>query len=304
MTKSLDEYSRLVRNSVMPLEVSSAQRKHFSGIMRIAGRGRVYCFEVTAPEHTIQRTPQLIEESVGNGFLKLSLMLTGESIVMQDSREAVLRKGDLAIYDTSRPYSLLSSEGARTAIIMFPRELLSLTSEATSQLTAVRFDRERGFAASVSPFMTHLMSQLDQLARPSGSRLPYNIVDLVGTMLSFELEDRSDYGSNSALLRGIMNYIEENLGNPELCLKAIANAHFISPRYLQVLFQRNDLTVSAWVRERRLERCRRDLEDPNKQNEPLASLAARWGFTEPTHFSRAFKRAYGYSPRDARGMLR
>ncbi len=299
VTRTLDEYATLVRNSVMPLAVSS-RHERFTGRLRTAGRGQMYCFEVTAPEHLIERTPELIDDGVGNDFYKLSLMLDGESMVMQDSREAVLRRGDLAIYDTSRPYSLLSSEGARTAIVMFPRELLSLSPEAVGQLTAVRFDRSRGLAASVSPFMTQLMVQLEQFARPSGSRLPYNIVDLLGTMLASELDLQQSGGASSALLRRIMNFVEEHLGDPDLGPTRIAAAHYISPRYLQVLFQRHGLTVSSCVRERRLERCRRDLEDVSLTDEPVATLAARWGFLEPTHFSRAFKKQFGVSPREIR----
>jgi AraC-like DNA-binding protein len=300
VTRTLDEYADLVRNSVMPLAVSSRHRRQFEGQLRIAGRGQVFCFEVTAPEHSIDRTPELIHEGIGNNFYKLSLMLEGEGIVVQDSREAVLRKGDLAIYDASRPYSLLSSEGARTAIIMFPKERLSLSPEAVAQLTATRFDRAQGLAASVSPFMTQLMVQLDQFARPSGSRLPYNIVDLLGTMLASELDLRQDTAPSSSLLRQIMDYIDEHLGDPALGLNSIAAAHYISPRYLQMLFKRNDLTVSSWVRERRLDSCLRDLQDPSLAHESVAALAARWGFLEPTHFSRAFKRHFGACPREIR----
>lgn len=299
VTRTLEEYADLVRHSVMPLAVTSKHRQ-FAGRMRTAGRGRVFCFEVTAPEHSIERTPELIEEGTGNDFYKLSLMLDGEGMVLQDSREAVLRKGDIAIYDTSRPYSLLSSEGARTAIVMFPREFISLSPEAVGQLTAVRFDRSRGLAASVSPFMTQLMVQLEQFAMPSGSRLPYNIVDLLGTMLASELDLRQTGAPANALLRRIMHYIDAHLGDPSLGPNTIAAAHYISPRYLQVLFQRNGLTVSSWVRERRLEMCRRDLEDPALSHEPVAALAAKWGFLEPTHFSRAFKKRFDVSPRDAR----
>jgi AraC-like DNA-binding protein len=97
-----------------------------------------------------------------------------------------------------------------------------------------------------------------------------------------------------------MGYIEDNLGDPDLKLASIAAAHFISPRYLQALFQRSGLTVSSWVRERRLERCHRDLVDPSLASESVAELAAKWGFLEPTHFSRAYKKQFGVSPREAR----
>ncbi|MEV4179337.1 helix-turn-helix domain-containing protein [Nonomuraea sp. NPDC049709] len=60
------------------------------------------------------------------------------------------------------------------------------------------------------------------------------------------------------------------------------------------------MTVSAWVRRRRLERCRQDLRDPAQQDRPVAAIGARWGFLSAAHFSRAFRDAYGVSPGESR----
>jgi AraC-like DNA-binding protein len=256
---------------------------------------------VTAPEHTIERTPELIQECESGGFYTLNLMLRGESLAMQDSRESVLREGDLTIFDTTRPYSLLSSEAARTAVIVFPREMIALSPELVSQLTAVRFDRSQGLAAGVSAFISHLMMHLEQFSRPSGSRLLHNIVDLLGTMFVSELDLAPEDSSRGGdLVRQIMGHIEEHLSDPCLTPGSIAAAHYISARYLQVLFQRSGATVSSWVRERRLERCYRDLGDPALASEPVSVLAAKWGFFEASHFSRSFKRRFGISPRERR----
>ncbi len=301
-TTSIEEYASLVRNSVMPLEVAS-RTLSFSGGFRSITRGRLVCMDIEASEHTVSRTPELIAAGRGNGHYKLSLMLSGEGIVMQDGREATLRTGDLAIYDTSRPYSLLSSEGARTAILMFPRDVIPLAPASIGELTAVRFDRTQGLAASVSPFISHLMDHLEQFERPSGSRLPHNIVDMLGTMLAAELDQRQALGASGAILNEILSYLDEHLADPDLGLGSIAKAHFVSSRYLQVLFQRNSMTVSSWIRERRMERCRRDLEDPALRDLSVAAIAARWGMLEPTHFSRAFKRHFGISPREARTRI-
>ncbi|WP_262107238.1 helix-turn-helix domain-containing protein [Arthrobacter sp. Marseille-P9274] len=303
VTRTIDEFAAVVRNSVMPLAVKSQHRGNFVGRLRSAGRGRVLCYEVMAPEHTVERTPELIKDCPAAQVYKLSLMLQGEGMILQDSREAVLRQGDLAIYDATRPYTFISSEGARTAIVMFPRDMIALPPEMVGQLTAVRFDRSQGLAASVSPFMSRLMTQLDQFARPGGSRLPHNIVDLLGTMLVSELDLAPEETSHGGrLLRQVMSYIEDHLGDPDLKLSSIAAAHFISPRYLQALFQRHGATVSSWVRERRLERCHRDLVDPSLASRSVSELAAKWGFLEAAHFSRSYKKQFGVSPREARAV--
>jgi AraC-like DNA-binding protein len=75
-----------------------------------------------------------------------------------------------------------------------------------------------------------------------------------------------------------------------------AGEHFISVRRLHKLFADEGLTVSAWIRDRRLERCRRDLADPALAGETVASIAWSWGFRNPGHFSRVYRAAYGCAP--------
>ncbi|MFI0484918.1 helix-turn-helix domain-containing protein [Actinomadura sp. 9N215] len=56
----------------------------------------------------------------------------------------------------------------------------------------------------------------------------------------------------------------------------------------------------GWIRTQRLECARRDLADLAQRATPVQALAARWGFAHASDFSRAFRRAYGMSPRDYR----
>lgn len=103
-----------------------------------------------------------------------------------------------------------------------------------------------------------------------------------------------------ALMAQIHAFIRENLGDPRLTPAAIAADQHISLRYLHKLFQRDGHTVAGWIRERRLEQCRRDLADPRLAARPIHAIATRWGFTSPAHFSRTFRDAYGFSPRQFR----
>jgi AraC-like DNA-binding protein len=76
--------------------------------------------------------------------------------------------------------------------------------------------------------------------------------------------------------------------------------HRTSLRYLHKLFHQEGHTVAGWVRQRRLDQCRRDLADPHLAARPINAIAARWGFTSPAHFIQAFRSAYGLSPRQFR----
>jgi AraC-like DNA-binding protein len=102
------------------------------------------------------------------------------------------------------------------------------------------------------------------------------------------------------LLRRIHAYIEQHLADPGLGPDRIAAAHYISVRYLHKLFQRRGATVSRFVQQRRLERCRRDLGDPALAGHTIESICSAWGMTNPDHFSRKFRAAYGCPPREWR----
>jgi AraC-like DNA-binding protein len=79
---------------------------------------------------------------------------------------------------------------------------------------------------------------------------------------------------------------------------SIAAAHHVSLRYLHKLFEEYGQvrTVAAWVRERRLDRCRRDLADPLLGDWTVEQVASRWGLRGGAHFSRLFKAAFGMPP--------
>jgi AraC-like DNA-binding protein len=60
--------------------------------------------------------------------------------------------------------------------------------------------------------------------------------------------------------------------------------------------------VAGLIRQRRLERCRRDLLDPSLEDVPVSAIAARRGLTSAAHFSRVFRAAYGASPVEYRRL--
>jgi AraC-like DNA-binding protein len=108
-------------------------------------------------------------------------------------------------------------------------------------------------------------------------------------------------GSDQNLLARIQGYIQQRLGDRGLSPRTIAAAHHISVRTLHRMFQGDGGgTVAAWVRARRLERCRHDLLDPRLRSWSVRAIAARWGFGDNAHFSRAFRAAYGTSPQTCR----
>jgi AraC-like DNA-binding protein len=301
VARTFADWHALVSASFVPLDVETDRPAGFRGGIRTHLLDGVSLSEVTAAGHSVRRTPALIARG-GPHMLKLSLQLTGTGLLIQDGREAVLSPGDLAVYDTNRPYSLAFDDDFQAMVLMFGHQVIGLPPEEVGQLTAVRMAGDAGLGRVISPFLVQLSRNLDQLSGGSGLRLAHNALDLLTTMFVDELGagGHPARGRNQELLHQIHHYIDAHLGDPELSPTTVAAAHFISARHLHTLFRSEGTTVAAWIRARRLERCRRDLRDPVRGNRPIAALAARWGFLDAAHFSRVFKATYRVPPSEYR----
>lgn len=102
----------------------------------------------------------------------------------------------------------------------------------------------------------------------------------------------------SVLLARVRRHIEGHLGNPELGSDTICAALRLSRSRLYQLFERFG-GVSAYIQDRRLTRIHAVLVG-GQDNRLLFAIAQSFGFTDPSHFSRAFRAAYGISARDFR----
>ncbi|GGC78036.1 AraC family transcriptional regulator [Tersicoccus solisilvae] len=294
---SFAAWRSLISSSFVPLETERVQPGPFSG--RLGGRvlRDVGLTRVEAGPHTVRRTPALAAAAPSSSY-KLNLQLNGHGLLLQDGRETVLRPGDLAIYDTRRPYTLTFDGDFETLVLMFPHRLLGLAAEDVRQVTAVRMDAGQRLGRAVAPFLNQIAAMLPELEGPVGERLALNVVDLVGTVLTDEFYSRAGQGmdENARAVRRVQQYIDVHLPDPALDPGAVAAAHFMSIRTLHKLFATTGHTVAGWIRERRLEHCRRDLADPLHADVPVGAIGARWGLPDASHFSRLFRAAYGVSP--------
>ncbi|KRD48561.1 hypothetical protein ASE52_14590 [Acidovorax sp. Root275] len=92
------------------------------------------------------------------------------------------------------------------------------------------------------------------------------------------------------------------IDRPELSLEQIARQHHLTPRQVQRLFAREDTCFSDFVRQARLQRARDMLSDPAQRHRRVLEIALDSGFDDFSAFSRAFRRHFGMTPSEARGL--
>lgn len=105
---------------------------------------------------------------------------------------------------------------------------------------------------------------------------------------------------HEVLLMQVKAYINERLADPQLDTATIAAATAVSTRYLHELFRRVDDTPRHYLLRQRLDRAEKLLPDLLLS---ITEIAYRCGFEHPSSFSRAYRAAFGRSPREARAAL-
>lgn len=154
-----------------------------------------------------------------------------------------------------------------------------------------------GLGRIISPFLAGLGSSLERLDQPTAAQLTDNAMDLLRALLAASMDVETLAGHPGwQLSQRIYDFIDENLGEPGLSPAQVARASYVSTRKLHSLFQDNGTTVNGYIRSRRLEKCYLALSDPTQGQATVASIGARWGFSDSSHFSRAFKQVYRETP--------
>jgi AraC-like DNA-binding protein len=268
----------------------------------IAGTiGAVRVLRVSSGPGEARRTRSQIGRAESDGY-QLFVQAHGSVQATQNGREVELGPGDLSLTELSRPFHCVHP--TRSAVLLrFPRPLLPLPEGEVADVLNTRIPGDRGPAALVSTLARRLPGHLDDDTADGGARLGTAVLDLFAAALATRT------GRDGALLPGsrrralltrVHAFIEARLADPALTPATVADAHFISVRYLHKLFEAERVTVAGTIRRRRLERCRHDLLDPALADRPASAIAARWGLVNPAHFNRLFRDAYHLPPAEFR----
>jgi AraC-like DNA-binding protein len=297
----IDAWEALGSAAFVPLQCRAAA-PGFHGVMTSDTVGPLPFTHLRTSAHEVARTRRTIALN-DPGVFKLGLQVSGTGRIEQNGRQALLAPGDMVFYDTSRPYTMsMRGTAPETVVLMFSASELDIPVSALASLAAVPLSGAHGLPAMVSSFVGRLPATVTSLDPAVRSRLGQTARDLVETMVrqvaSLRPGDPERHRASQLVL--VKQWIEQRLGDPELTPAAVAAAHHMSLRQLYRLFETQGAPVAEWIRARRLARCRDDLADPALASVGVAALAARHGLYDPAGFSRAFRSAYGLSPREFR----
>lgn len=238
-----------------------------------------------------------------SGKMQVVAQIEGECTLTQGGRTAhldagsfcLLPLGDRAEYDYSANY--------RQVTLIFDAESLAHRVPDWERRTCLRIAGNVGAGGvflSLLQAMQHHQKTLDHKCCQEA------FLAIVG-LLAVALDDLESVARPATRMANyhkdrVRHFVLSQLGNPNLDITLVANELGISTRYVFHLFSDEDMHLMQWIWTQRLERCRQELVRQTTGGRSISSIAFAWGFNDPAHFSRSFRKLFGVSPREMRRM--
>ena len=302
VAERLDYWTQTVCDQIVPVQIDPRGPEQLAGTaMRSTGLGALQVRQVVGGEHIYVRGEREIRAG-DPGTLQVGMQLTGSSLLVQDGREAVMSAGDIVLYDSSRPFSLIMDARFHWQVFLLPKEKLRRSDREIASLTAVSIHGDSGVAGVVARFLRDVAERSDELeADGSAAALCENAADLVGTLVRSELGQQwTVRDPQRMLLDSALSFMEAHLRDPSLSPERVAHAVNVSVRRLHQIFEATGRTVSEHIRDLRLAGVRRDLADPRLAGLSIARVAAGHGWHNASAFSRHFRLIEACTPTEFR----
>jgi AraC-like DNA-binding protein len=162
------------------------------------------------------------------------------------------------------------------------------------RLTARRIDGTSRLGAMTASIVRHIVTFDVGMQEEIANRIGASALDILATTLEVEIAGNLDAGAVCGRrLDQVKRYVLANLHDADMTIESIASAHNVAPRTLHRLFSVEGTTPIRWVWQQRLTASYKALAEG--QLRQVTDAALSFGFTDTSHFSRAFKKQFGCS---------
>lgn len=290
-SRRFDYWKEVVCRHCLAADSKTSSQSNFEGTFKVSGAGQLDVSTFSSPLHYWERSARHLRSDPAED-LWLGFTRNGYGELEQGGRKATLGAGNVFLYDASQTFRF-SMGGTENHLIRVPRQLLTQRLPRIADYTAMVLDDRR---PGVIPLreMLHQMASNPAILQDEGISNRYSsaVLDLLG--LSLELQDLKTTHAELDLYGRIMNYIQRHLTEPDLSIELIAQAHHVSTRTVTRAFARYQKTPVAEIWKERLNASRAAIE--RGQVRSVSQAALEFGFSDFSHFSHAFRKAFGVAP--------
>jgi AraC family transcriptional regulator, positive regulator of tynA and feaB len=272
------------------------ESKTFAGRARSRRLCGFVAMDISGNAHRVDRTRRDVRLDGVDHYYAV-FQIAGSSTVIQDDRPVQLAAGDIALVDSARPVTYVIEERYG--------QWLSLQLPRRSLASHLGFEPQYGFNGQGEKRAGRLLFQFareavddeDSMPASASTYMQLAIYDLLGALFSPSDPMPASLHADK-LFKRVCAIIRDRFTNPDFGPYEVAVETGISLRYLQKLFTARNMTCSHFIHSVRLDHAARLIQHraSMRTGQPLNAIAYACGFRDYTHFARAFRRRFGYSP--------
>ncbi|NVO14084.1 MAG: helix-turn-helix domain-containing protein [Rhodoplanes sp.] len=277
----------------------SGDEAHFDGWAESYLVDDIVLSRCAASAQKFDRRPlRVAHDSIDNYMIQV---LVDGTIDMAFGRRALsFPTGQVIAFDLADVMDTVNSTFDLVSVFIPRRRLAPLLARPDS-LNGATVDPVSGTGRLLATYLLSLYQSAAQLSPTQASAAAAALIELIALAFNGVAHDGGDVPEalGKAELLRVQNFIRAHLAAQTLGPDMIAAALGISRARLYRLFAPIG-GIAEYIREQRLRRCLTDLVSAKQARRQVAEIAWAWGFSDPTHFARAFKQRFGRTPTEIR----
>ncbi|MBB3394800.1 AraC-like DNA-binding protein [Rhizobium sp. BK538] len=256
--------------------------------------GGMLIVQQNTPAHSYMRSEAKVRSSPIDHW-HISVLRSGRTWTEVGGHVSEGEPGKVELRSLGHPFRGRSTD-TQTLSLYLPRELLHPASTEIKNNIALSGTR----AKLLIDYLDGVEAKLAQLAEVDLPHVVQTIRDMILTWVSSSSAHPSspEPHNNLPLKERVYHFVQHNLMSSDLTTDRLCRELGVSRTRLYQAFE-PDGGVHHYIQRRRLLSAHAALSDTSNRQQ-IVDIAFAAGFSSAAHFSRAFSKEFGYSPREAR----
>jgi AraC-like DNA-binding protein len=243
------------------------------------------------------RTPDLVKD--GDDSFVFVIPLHGAMTRFQRSDDLEVDVGEGAGILHAEPGGI-RFHGLHHIFMMVPQKALSPLVADLEDVATRLVPRRNEALRLLRTYVGALFKNADIADLALGGLVATHIHDLVALAIGATRDGQIIAAGRGVRAARVSAIKADFIANPALKLCALAARQRVTPRYVQLLFEEQGTTFTAYALEQRLLSAWRMLNSPRAAHLTISAIAFEAGFGDLSHFNRRFKYRFGASPSQVR----
>jgi AraC-like DNA-binding protein len=192
--------------------------------------------------------------------------------------------------------SLAVAAGTQAIVVTLP-ELRQTSPHATVHSLA------RGVGRILLNLARSTLDEAADLDESTVSEIGNSLTELARLALRHEEGHQPRLPGRTILCERVKTFVRRHLHQSNLSIDYIARSFNCTKRHLHKVFGEGACSLNQFIWSLRLDRCAQDLASAELGDRSVTEIAFSWGFSNSSHFSRAFRQRFGMPPSAYRTAL-